>query len=373
MILRLPIMEKRDYYEVLGVHKNDDEATIKKAYRNLAMKFHPDKNPGDTKAMEKMKEINEAYAVLSNTHKRKLYDTYGHSGLEGYTQEDIFRGVDFASLFSEFGLKDFFSFGNSIFDTFFGRRTSARTEVKRGVDLRYDLSVSLEEVAFGAEKTLELPKTEQCSLCDGSGAEVDGFKQCDRCNGTGQIVNEQRSDYSIFRQIFTCNKCHGKGKIVEKPCKQCQGKGVIETIKKIVINIPTGADTGFEIKVEGEGEKGEGVPGDLYIILNVRQHPVFERHGDDIYTQQDVTFTTAALGGKINVPGLEGDLNLDIPEGTQTGTSLRVVNKGVPHINGPGKGDEYIIIRLVTPTNLSKKEKEILREFKRLRDEDDGN
>lgn len=364
-------MAKRDYYEVLGINKTADEAAIKRAYRSLAMRFHPDRNPGDAEAVKHMKEINEAYAVLSDSHKRRLYDTYGHAGLEGYTQEDIFRGVDFASLFREFGLRDFFSFGDNIFDTFFGRRTTARGP-RKGADLRYDLSVSLEEVAFGAEKTIELPKVEQCSVCSGSGAEPDGLEQCDSCKGTGQIVREQRSGYSVFRQISTCGKCRGKGQIVKQPCKECEGKGLIEKAKEITVRIPAGADTGYKIRIEGEGEKGEDIPGDLYIFVNVERHPVFERHGDDIYTQQEVAFTAAALGGRMTVPGLDSNLTLDIPEGTQTGAILRIVDKGIPHLDGYGKGDEYVIVKVVTPTNLSDQEKQVLREFRRLREKSGG-
>jgi len=337
---------KRDYYEVLGLDRNADEAAIKKAYRNLAMKYHPDRNPGDAHAVERMKEINEAYAVLSDVEKRQLYDAYGHAGLEGYTQEDIFRGVDFSSLFHEFGLRDFFGFGDSLFDSFFGRRTTSRRGPRKGADLRYDLTVTLEEAAFGTEKTVELPKMEQCQACSGSGAEPDGLAQCESCSGTGQIVREQRSGYSVFRQISVCGKCRGKGKVVTKPCKECEGKGIIEKSKEIRVKIPAGADSGYKIKIEGEGERGEDLPGDLYVALNVEKHPVFERHGDDIYVQKEITFTMAALGGEVEVHALDDVLTLDIPEGTQTGTVFRIENKGIPHLDGRGRGDEYIIVKM---------------------------
>lgn len=363
---------KKDYYEVLGIDSNADEAAIKKAYRNLAMKYHPDRNPGDAQAVEKMKEINEAYAILSDVEKRRLYDIYGHAGLEGYTQEEIFRGVDFSSLFREFGLRDFFGFGDSLFDTFFGRRTATRRSPRKGADLRYDLSVSLEEAAFGAEKTIELPKVEQCPSCNGTGAEPDGLPTCETCGGTGQIVREQRSGYSVFRQISVCGKCRGKGKVVRKPCKECEGKGAIEKKKEILVRIPAGADTGYSIRVEGEGEKGEDVPGDLYVVLHVEKHPIFERHSDDIYLQKDIAFTTAALGGEIRVPALDGELKLDIPEGTQTGAVFRIENEGIPHIDSHGRGDEYVVVKVVTPTHLSRKEKELLREFQKLRQKLEG-
>jgi len=358
---------KRDYYEVLGISRDADEATIKKAYRSLAMKYHPDRNPGNAEAVEQMKEINEAYAVLTDTHKRQLYDAYGHAGLEGYTQADIFRGVDFSSLFREFGLGDFFGFGDSLFDSFFGGRTTTERRPRKGADLRYDLNVTLEDVAFGVEKVIELPRVEQCPACSGTGAKADGLERCSSCQGTGQIVREQRSGYSVFRQITVCSRCHGQGKVVKKACKECKGKGVLEKATEIKITIPAGADTGYQIKVEGEGEKGEGLPGDLYVVLHVEKHPIFERHGDDIYLQQEIAFTTAALGGSVDVAGLNGNLNLDIPEGTQTGTVFKIENEGIPHVDRYGKGDEYVVVKVVTPTNLSRKEKELLREFERLR------
>ncbi|MDD5511141.1 MAG: molecular chaperone DnaJ [Dehalococcoidales bacterium] len=358
---------KRDYYEVLGTDRNADEATIKKAYRSHAMKYHPDRNPGDIQAAEHMKEINEAYAVLSDSHKRSLYDTYGHAGLESYTQEDIFRGVDFSSLFHEFGLRDFFGFGDSLFDTFFSRRATTRKEVRKGTDLRYDVKVTLEEVAFGTEKVIELSKVEECAACGGTGAKPDGLERCQGCGGTGQIVREQRSGYSVFRQISACDKCGGRGKIIKYPCEGCQGKGAINKKKEITVKIPAGADTGYSIKVTGEGKKGEDMPGDLYIVLNVEKHPTFERHGSDIYIQKGISFTTAALGGEINVPTLDDKIKLEIPEGTPTGTVFRLENRGVPHIDRHGRGDEYVIVKVVTPTNLSFREKELLKRFERLR------
>jgi molecular chaperone DnaJ len=363
---------KRDYYEVLGVSRDADETAIKRAYRSLAMKYHPDRNPGDAEAVERMKEINEAYAVLSDAQKRQLYDTYGHAGLEGYTQADIFRGVDFSSLFREFGLRDFFGFDDSLFDGFFGGTTTTRREPRKGADLRYDLNVTLEDVAFGAEKVIELPRVEPCITCSGTGAEPDGLERCSSCQGTGQIVREQRSGYSVFRQITVCGRCHGQGKVVKKACKECKGKGVIKKARKIKVTIPAGADTGYQIKVGGEGEKGEGVPGDLYIALHIEKHPVFERHGDDIYVQKEVTFTTAALGGEIEVPALNGKLKLAIPEGTQTGAVFRIENEGIPHIDHYGRGDGYVVVKVLTPTNLSCKERELLREFERLRRKSHG-
>jgi len=365
-------MSKRDYYEILGIERSVDGAAIKKAYRNLAMQYHPDRNPGDSEAAEKMKEINEAYAVLSDNQKRRLYDTYGHAGLEGYTQDDLFRGVDFSSLFREFGLGDIFGFGDGILGSLFGRRTTSRRAVHKGADLRYDLSLTLEEIAFGTEKTIELPRTQTCASCGGIGAQPEGLLNCEACGGTGQIVKEQRSGYSVFRQITGCNKCRGAGKIIKDACGDCKGKGYIEEVEEIQVSIPAGADTGYRIRLEGRGERGEDLPGDLYIILNVEKHPIFERHGDDVYVQQEVDMFTAALGGRIEVPGLYGPLDLDIPEGTQTGTVFRLQDKGIVHCNSVGSGDEYVVVKVVTPVNLNDEEKNLLRQLQKLQQESIG-
>ncbi|MCX7912658.1 MAG: molecular chaperone DnaJ [Dehalococcoidales bacterium] len=357
---------KPDYYAVLGVERDADEAAIKKAYRTLAMKYHPDRNPGDPEAVARMKEINEAYAVLSDPEKRRLYDTYGHAGLEGYTQEDIYRGVDFAGLFREFGLGDIFGFGNGIFDSLFGARTSSR-KARRGADLRYDLTVTLEDVASGAEKTIELTRSEPCPACHGSGAAPGGLVSCTSCSGSGQIVHERRSGYSLIRQILTCSRCHGSGRIIRQVCKNCQGRGITETKQEIRVRIPAGADSGYTIRLEGCGERGSTGSGDLYIVLHVAEHPRFVRRGDDIYLEHEIPFTIAALGGRVRIAGLTGEMVLEIPEGTQTGTVFRVGQAGLPHLDRHGRGDCYVAVRVVTPQKLSRREKELLEEFARLR------
>lgn len=366
-------MSKRDYYEVLGIDRGADYAAIKKAYRSLAMQYHPDRNPDDGEAAEKMKEINEAYAVLSDSHKRRLYDTFGHAGLEGYSLDDIFSGVDFSGLFREFGLGDIFGFGDGIFDGFFGRRTTSRRGPRKGADLRYNLSLTLEDVAFRVEKTIQLPRTEKCRSCNGTGAEPSGLEQCQSCQGTGQIVKEQRSGSSIFRQISGCSSCRGSGKIVKEACKHCEGEGVIHETEEIEVTIPAGADNGYAIRIDGKGESSDDLPGDLYIVLLVERHPDFERHGDDLYIQEDVSFTTAALGGEVKVHSLNGDTMLDIPEGTQTGSVFRIEGQGITRLEGPGRGDEYVVVRVVTPTDLSRKEKDLLRKFEQLRHKSGGN
>jgi len=366
-------MAKRDYYEILGIDRNADQAALKKAYRSLAMQNHPDKNPGDAQAAETMKQVNEAYAVLCDSRKRALYDRYGHAGLEGYTQEDIFRGVDFGSLFREFNLGAFgFGFGDSIFEGFFGGRNSARRGPRRGAHLRYDLSITLEEAAFGTVRKIEVPKVEKCSSCGGTGAQPDGLADCRRCHGTGQMVMEQRSGYSVIRQITVCGDCRGKGKTIKKACKECRGRGVTEKTREISVDIPAGCDTGHRIRVDGEGAEGDDLPGDLYIVIDVERHPVFERHGDDLYLQKEISFTTASLGGHVDVPGLDGSLRLDIPEGTQTGTVLRITGEGIPSRNGRGRGAQYVIVKVVVPTKLSRREKELLRELETMRHRSGG-
>ena len=368
-------MAKRDYYEVLGVDRNADDAAIKKAYRNLAMKYHPDKNPDDPQAVEHMKEINEAFAVLSDREKRRIYDRYGHKGLEGFSQEDIFGGIDFGSIFEEiFGGGSGFG---SIFDGLFGRSGSRRSRgrarrPRRGADLRYDLEATLEDVALGSEKTVSISRSDPCPSCSGMGAKPDGMKECDVCHGSGQKVVEQRSAFGTFRQTSVCGSCHGRGKIITQACEDCSGRGTVERTREIVVSIPKGAESGYAMRIEGEGEHGEeGAPhGDLYVVLEVQKHPVFERHGDDIYAVRDISFPLAALGGKLeDVPELggNGNLEVDIPEGTQSGAVLRIANRGIPHLGGRGRGDEYVVVNVVTPTNLSKEEKEILEHFEALR------
>lgn len=366
-------MGKRDYYEVLELDRGTDQASIKKAYRTLAMKYHPDKNPGDEQAAERMKEINEAYAVLSDTQKRQLYDTYGHQGLEGYTQEDIFRNVDFSTIFREFGLGDIFGFGGSPFDSIFGRTSTRRRSSGKGADLRYDLSVTLEEVAHGDEKTITFTKESTCPGCRGTGAEAGGLVGCDACRGTGQEVREHRSGFTVIRQVTTCRACNGSGNLVTEQCSTCDGTGSIEEDSEIKVQIPPGATDGHTIGVAGEGRRGPELPGDLYVVLHVEDHPLFERRGDDLFLQQDIEITDAALGAEIEIPSLNGGLQLDIPEGTQTGTVFRIQGSGIPHLDGYGTGDEYVVVNVVTPTGLGTDERRLLEEIRKIRAKFGGN
>ncbi len=361
-------MTKKDYYTVLGVGRDADASEIKKAYRVLVMKHHPDRNPGDAEAAEMMKDLNEAYAVLSDPKKRRLYDRYGHEGLNGYSDADLFRGIDFSSLFHEFGIgDDILGFGGAIFGSLFGAGTRQGPGARKGADVRYDLTVTLEEAAFGAEKSVQLANGETCPVCKGTGAEAGGLQECDQCHGSGQIVSERRSGSSVYREIRTCRKCGGKGTVVVTPCHECNGRGFIEKTRKIAVRIPPGSPSGYVIKVEGEGQPGEGLPGDLYVVVAIAKHPTFERHEDDLYREEEIPLTVAALGGIVETVDLEGETHgLDIPEGTQSGTILRLEGKGVPHLGREGRGDAYVLIKVRTPTDLNEHQKRLLREFQAL-------
>ena len=361
-------MAKRDFYEVLEVDRTSDQGAIKKAYRNLAMKYHPDRNPGDSQAADRMKGVNEAYAVLSDPEKRQLYDAYGHAGLEGYTQEDIFGGVDFSSLFREFGLGDIFGFGGGLFDSVFGRATTRERVARKGADLRYDLPLTLEDVAHGVEKTLDLTRDATCPSCRGTGAEAGGSAECDVCQGSGQEVREHISGATLIRQIATCRNCRGIGTVIQTKCKVCEGSGSVTENEQVEVNIPAGASTGHALRIRGKGEEGPEMPGDLYVVIHVQDHPLFERNGDDIYLQQDLDFTTATLGGDVKVPSLNGDVSVTIPEGTQTGAVFRVEGQGLPNVDGSGKGSEFVLVKVVTPTDLTSEEKKLLKDFRKLRD-----
>lgn len=375
-------MNKKDYYHILGVPPNASEEEIKKAYRRLVMKYHPDRNP-DPDATEKMKEINEAFAVLSDPVKRQKYDRYGHKGLEGYTLDDIFGGVDFESIFAELGLRNIFSeffkgfdFRRSIFDSFFGEDSlwSSKTGLKeltarKGADIHYELDIKLEDAFWGTGKKIKLSKTEICQACLGTGAAKGGLSICRRCQGKGQVIYEQRSGWSIFRQISTCPSCRGQGKLIITYCKNCDGEGVVKVEKEIFVKIPRGADTGQVIKVEGEGEASRdgGVPGDLYIRLRVEDHPNFRRKGADLYVKKEIPFTQAILGGKIyGIAGIDEELSLEIPEGTWDGTIFKLNGKGMPTLNGE-RGDLYVEVKVNVPKDLNYEEKALLYSFERLR------
>ncbi len=359
--------ERRDYYEVLGISRSADEAEIKRAYRALAMRYHPDRNPGDAECVARMKEINQAYAVLCDGEKRRLYDAYGHAGLDGYTQADIFRGADFGDIFRDLGFGGF-GFGDGIFESLFGRSRTTTRERRRGADLRYNLDVSLEEAAAGVEKSIKIPRRRTCSSCRGSGAKEGAASTCERCRGTGQMVTERRSGIGVFRQISVCSACQGTGRHIKEPCSLCEGNGVIEEEHELTVSIPRGVDSGHTIRLEGQGDSADGeiTPGDLYVVISVQKHEIFERHGDDLYMGKDVGLAQAALGVTLLVPSLDGEVNLSIPAGTQNGTLLRVKGKGMPKLGSRHRGDLYVVAKVVTPERLTDEQQELLRRFEQL-------
>lgn len=350
-------MIKRDYYEILGVSRNATEDDIKKAYRKLALQYHPDRNPGSREAEERFKEAAEAYEVLRDSQKRELYDLYGHEGLRG-TGFTGFRGFE-----------DIFSSFSDIFDDFFGFSTGARLRrqpyAQPGADLRYDLTISFEEAAFGIEVEIEVPKTETCSICEGTGAARGTSRsQCSYCHGTGQVTHSQ----GFLTISTTCNHCQGEGSFITNPCIECAGTGRVKKRKRINLTIPGGVDTGSRLRVQGEGEPGlqGGPPGDLYVVIHVEPHEFFEREGDDIYCQIPISFPQAALGTQVEVPTLEGKKSIEIAPGTHSGEVFRIRRGGIKHLRGSGRGDQIIQVVVKTPTNLSKRQKELLREFAEL-------
>lgn len=350
-------MSKRDYYEILGVAKTAGDADIKKAYRALAVQFHPDKNPDDPQAEEKFKEAAEAYAVLSDAQKRAAYDRFGHQAGGGAGFDPGFSNIE--------DIFDMFGFG----DMFGGRGGTRRTTVQRGSDLRYDLEITLENAATGKDEKLRIPRLESCDECSGSGAEKGTTAEtCITCSGSGQ-TRYQQGFFSVMR---TCSTCQGKGQIIRTPCKICRGQGRVEKEKNIEIKIPAGVETGSRLRVTGEGEGGVngGPSGDLFIVIHVRDHENFERQGENLYSVAPITFAQAALGAEINVKTLDGEEELKIPAGTQTGTIFRIKNQGMPNLGGRGKGDLFVAVSLVTPKTLTKEQRKLLEQLAEIEDAD---
>lgn len=352
-------LSKRDYYEVLGVSKDASKEEIKKAYRKLARKYHPDVSQEDN-AADKFKEVKEAYEVLSNAQKRQQYDQFGHAGTQQGAGQGGFGGFE-----------DFGDFGD-IFDMFFGgggRRRRDPNAPRQGQDLQYTMEIEFEEAIFGKETTIEIPKEENCDTCDGSGAKPGtSVHTCQHCHGTGQLNVEQNTPFGRVVNRRVCHHCQGSGKQVEEKCHTCGGDGKVKKRKKIDIRIPAGVDDGQQIRVTGQGGPGVngGPAGDLFVVIRVKRHEFFERDGDDILCEMPITFTQAALGDEIEVPTVHGRVKLKVPAGTQTGTHFRLKGKGAPNVHGHGQGDQHILIKVVVPKNLNERQKELLREFHEL-------
>ena len=355
--------EKRDYYEVLGVQKSASKDEIKDAYRKLAMQYHPDRNKAP-EAEEKFKEISEAYAVLSDDEKRHQYDTLGHPDFDQrYTQEDIFRGADFSSIFRDLGG----GFGD-IFRYFFGGGFGGgfNERVNRGQDLAYELEITLEEAAKGAEKDIEIPRTEKCEVCHGSGASPGTSpRTCPRCNGAGQVQNMRRSSFAMYVQVTPCPNCRGKGVLIESPCKNCRGTGLVRKRRKISVKIPVGIDEGYQLRLRGEGEMAPngGEAGDLYVLVRIRPNESFMRDGDDLLHVLIIGYPQAALGAEVSVPTLEGPLTVKLHPGTQPGEVIRLKGKGMPRFRGYGKGDLLVRVGISVPEKLTQHQRALLEEL----------
>jgi molecular chaperone DnaJ len=361
-------MAKRDYYEILEVSRDETAEGIKKSYRRLAIKFHPDKNPGDKSAEEKFKELSHAYEILSDPQKRAAYDQYGHDAFDPRARARGGGGGGFHDPFDIF--RDVFGGGGggsgSIFENLFGGGQDP-TGPQRGDDLRYDLQITLEEAALGCEKEITVTKPDKCDSCNGSGAEPGSkMRQCGTCGGRGQVLTSR----GIFSIAQTCPHCKGAGRILEKPCKKCAGNGKHERTSKIKLRIPAGVEGGSRLRSSGNGEAGlrGGPAGDLYVFLQVKQHEIFSREGDDLLCEVPVSFVQATLGAEIEVPTLESRATVKIPAGTQPGTLLRLKGRGVKNLQGYGQGDLHVRVQVEVPTHLNSEQKQKLQEFSALCD-----
>src|SRR5689334_16916362 len=346
-------MAKRDYYKVLDVARDASEADIKKAYRRLAMKLHPDRNPGDLAAEEQFKEVKEAYEVLTDASRRATYDQFGHEGLEAQRGGGGGHGFNPGEAFGDI-------FGDVFGDIFGGGRRGGRSQVFRGADLRYELELDLNQAVFGASVEIDVPKLSECEVCHGSGAAKGSNPiTCETCHGSGQV----RVSQGFFQLQQTCPRCRGTGKIIKNPCDNCLGQGRIRRTKKLAVKIPPGVDTGDRIRLSGEGEAGRngGPPGDLYVEVHVRAHEIFEREGEHLSCEVPVSFVTAALGGTVLVPTLDGQVSLKIPSETQSGKVFRLRDKGVKPVRGGARGDLFCRVVVETPVNLNGEQRELLR------------
>ncbi|MGB7968766.1 MAG: molecular chaperone DnaJ [Methanobacterium sp.] len=371
--------EKRDYYEVLGVDKGAEKKDIKKAYRKLAMKYHPDVSE-DQESGEKFKEISEAYAVLSDAEKRQTYDQYGHAGMNGFSQEDIYNNVNFDDIFRGFGFgggqgSSRSSSGGgfeSIFDLF-GFGGGGGNGPTQGEDVYYEMNITLEEAASGIEEDIEVPHKKTCPKCHGSKAEPGtDTRTCQECGGSGQVRQVSNTPLGQFATVRPCRTCRGEGQVIDTPCKECHGKGIVKNRSTIHVKIPPGVEDGSRLRVPGEGDVGTrgGPPGDLYVIIGVKKHQLFKREESDLIYNMPISFVQASLGDTVEAPTLTGAVDLKIPAGTQTGTSFRIRGEGMPHLRWNGKGNLYVKVKIVTPKKLSPKQKELLTEFAEISGEE---
>jgi molecular chaperone DnaJ len=354
---------KKDYYEVLGVARGASEEEIKKAFRKLAFQYHPDRNK-EKGAEARFKEINEAYEVLSDAEKRQVYDRFGHAGVGAGTAD-----------FSGFNFGGGASFAD-IFEQFFGTATSQtrRATSQRGADIRYDLAITFEEAVFGCQKEIEVPRWENCSACRGTGAQPGTQTQrCPTCQGTGEVRRVQQSIFGQFVNVMVCDRCRGEGKVITTPCATCRGQGRVRNNRRVVVNIPAGVDDGINVRVTGEGEVSArgGTPGNLYVSLTVKPHPFFKRQNNDIIYELPLSFTQAALGAEVRVPTLDGETTIKIPAGTQSGSSFRLKGMGVPVVHSTARGDQHVVVKVVTPRNLTKRQQELLKEFAEIEAQQD--
>ena len=366
--------QKRDYYEVLGVSKGASDDEIKKAYRKLAKKYHPDMNPGDKEAEAKFKEVNEAYSILSDSEKRARYDQFGHAGVDpnygaggpggGFGGFDM-GDIDLGDIFGSF-------FGGG-FGGFGGSAASRRNGPQKGESLRASLTISFEEAAFGCEKEINLNRTEECEACHGSGAEPGTTAEtCPDCRGTGVVRVQQRTGGFAFSSTAPCSRCRGTGKIIHTPCKACGGSGSVKKTKRVTVSIPAGIDDGQAISLRGQGNAGKngGPAGDLIVAVHVKPHPQFHRDGTTVLYEQPVTFYQAVMGAELEIPTIDGKVKYNLPAGTQTGTTFRLRGKGIPELRGRGRGDQYVTVRVQVPTSLNGEQKEALRAFAEAMGED---
>ena len=351
--------DKRDYYEVLGVSKGASDDERKKAYRKEAKKYHPDLNPGNKEAEEKFKEVNEAYEVLSTPDKRQKYDQFGFAGVDPNFGAGAggagFGGFDFGDIFGDIFGGGFGGFGGG----------SRRNGPKRGADVRKTIDITFEEAAFGCKKQINITANDPCDTCHGTGAKPGTSPdRCPDCNGTGQIRTQQRTMLGYMTNVTTCPKCKGRGEIIKEPCRDCRGTGRVKKNKTLEVNIPAGIDNGQTIQLSGKGEAGEkgGANGDLLLTIRVRPHSIFRRSDYDILLDMPISFVQAALGATLTVPTLDGKVEYDIPEGTQSGARFRLAGKGIPYLQGRGRGDQYVTVTVEVPKNLSAEQKKILRE-----------